>query len=79
MKTIKEAAAILTSNSDKFNYVQNGVFTSKEKKVYVFNVTKKGTKREFFAVSNPEGLLLSSTMFARKYDAMKVVDRYLSN
>ena len=65
-------AAFKTLESTKYTSSKTERFCTIDK------VQKIGTKRIFFAVRNEESKNIVSTMFARKYDADKVVSLFLS-
>jgi hypothetical protein len=46
------------------------------KKAIVVKVIKEGTKRTFFSVQNAEGKYITTTMFARQYDANRLAKKY---
>lgn len=59
MKTFKKLYKALTINN-------------KDNSVIIYKVQKEWTKRTFFALENTNWEKLSSTMFARLYDAKKL-------
>lgn len=54
------------------------VITKGEKSVSIIRKVKDGTNRVFFYPLTSDGKRLSSTLFARKYDAERLAKYYLS-
>lgn len=63
-----------------FKTIRSTKFTSKNINAYctIDKVRKEGTNRIFFVVRNEEGKNVVSTMFARKYDAEKIVKNWFN-
>lgn len=51
-------------------------FRNNEKTATVVKVIKDGTKRTFFGIQNNEGKYITTTLFAREYDANKLAISY---
>ena len=64
-----------------FTTIQSTKITSKKVNTFctIDKVKKDGTNRIFFAVRNEEGKNIVSTMFARKYDAEKIVTKWFNH
>ena len=50
-----------------------------EKVVSIIRVQKEGTKRVFFFPKTSEGFRLNRTMYAAKWEAIKLAKMYLNN
>lgn len=63
-----------------FTTIQSTKITSKKLNTFcsIDKVQKDGTNRIFFAVRNEEGKNVVSTMFARKYEAEKIVTKWFN-
>ena len=64
-----------------FTTIESTKITSEKLNTFctIDKVKKDGTKRVFFAVRNNEGKNVVSTMFARKYDAEKIVKQWFNH
>lgn len=57
---------------------RKNTFNKNSEKVIIYKYRKQGTKKEFFAPELEDGRRISSTLFARMYDAEKLAKRYLN-
>ena len=82
MECSKSATYICQTINNNNMYTQATTietFKKNEKVISIIRVQKQGTTRVFFFPKTVEGLRLNRTMYAAKWEAVKIAKMYLNN